>query len=63
MSVTNHFEIKEYYEGGIFVNKVSINDTPTPGISPKFTQTLEISYDEIQPLIEILKDYADKRRN
>ena len=63
MSKTHHFEIKHYYEDSIFVNRVTMDDNPAPGISPKYTQSLEVKYEEIEQLIEILKYYANERRN
>ncbi|CAB4133072.1 hypothetical protein UFOVP250_33 [uncultured Caudovirales phage] len=63
MSVNHYFQIKQYHEGSICVNRVSVDDNPIPGISPKYTQTLEINYDELEQLIEILKYYANERRN
>ena len=59
MSKSHHFEIKHYFDDGITVNRVTVDDNPTPGISPTYTQTLDVNYNELEQLIEILKYYAN----
>jgi hypothetical protein len=62
MSQSSYFEIKEYYEGSVYLNKVMYDSEPRKGISPTYTQSLLLNRDEIPQLIEILKNYANERR-
>lgn len=61
---TISFSVREYATDILVIRtKTSVGDEITPGIPPSHSQCIAMDPDEIDELIETLKDYANKRRN
>ena len=57
------FQIKEYTKNGDVMLVRFKEEKPTEGLPPIRTQTILMNDDEINDLMKVLKEYADKRRS
>lgn len=56
-----NFIIKEFGPVSIVLSRVEKRDPPVQGPSPTESQSIFMDKEEIASLIEVLKEYADKR--